>query len=110
MGERSNQAKSIFLEAVDRHAPEQWPAFLEQACAGDVLLRAEVQKLLRTQAAIGSFHEPPRTSPGETVDHPPTERPGTVIGPYRLVQPTGEGGMGVVYMAEQDKPARRRVA
>jgi serine/threonine protein kinase/tetratricopeptide (TPR) repeat protein len=110
MGEQSNRAKSIFLAAIDERPPEQWPTFLDQACAGDPLLRAEVQKLLRAQAALGSFHESPRAALVETVDHPLTERPGTVIGPYKLLQQISEGGMGVVYMAEQEKPVRRRVA
>jgi serine/threonine protein kinase/tetratricopeptide (TPR) repeat protein len=110
MGDQSNQAKSIFLAAVDAHAPERWAAFLEQACAGDALLRAEVQKLLHAQAAIGSFHEAPRPALVETVDHPLAERPGTVIGPYKLLQQIGEGGMGTVFMAEQEQPVRRRVA
>src|SRR5262245_2558339 len=110
MGEQTNRAKSIFLAAVDEQAPEQWSAFLEQACADDALLRAEVQKLLQAHAAMGSFHESPRLAVSETVDYLLTERPGTVIGPYKLLQQIGEGGMGVVYMAEQEKPVRRRVA
>ena len=47
MSDQSNRAKAIFLAAIEEHVPEQWAAFLEQACAGDVLLRAEVEKLLR---------------------------------------------------------------
>jgi serine/threonine protein kinase len=110
MGKRSNQAKSIFLAAIDEHAPERWPAFLEQACAGDVRLRAEVEKLLRAQAEMGSFHEALRMALPATVDGLVGERPGTVIGPYTLLQQIGEGGMGAVYLAEQEKPVRRRVA
>jgi serine/threonine protein kinase/tetratricopeptide (TPR) repeat protein len=108
--DQSNQAKSIFLAAIDGHAPEQWPGFLQQACAGDIVLRAEVEKLLHAQAALGSFHEATGLAPPEPADQPIAERPGTVIGPYQLLEQIGEGGMGVVYLAEQEQPVRRRVA
>jgi serine/threonine protein kinase/tetratricopeptide (TPR) repeat protein len=110
MGEHCQQAKSIFLQAIEEHAPEQWPAFLEQACDGDVPLRAEVERLLRIQAAMGTFHEVPRSALGDTIDLSLAERPGTVIGAFRLLHQIGEGGMGVVYLAEQEKPVRRLVA
>jgi serine/threonine protein kinase/Tfp pilus assembly protein PilF len=110
MGDSANQAKSIFLAAIEDHVPEQWPAFVEQACAGDVRLRAEVERLLRAQSEMGSFHEMPRSArlvPGQAAFN---EGPGTVIGPYKLLEQIGEGGFGVVYMAEQQHPVRRKVA
>src|SRR5262245_33471095 len=110
MSDRSEQAKSIFLEAIEKHAPDDWPAFLGQACAGDDVLRAGVEKLLRAQAEIGSFHEEPRAPVVMTLDEPIRERPGTVIGPYKLMEQIGEGGMGMVFVAEQTQPVRRKVA
>jgi serine/threonine protein kinase len=105
-----NQAKAIFLAAIEEHTPEQWPGFVEQACAGDAPLRARVEKLLRSQQEMGSFHEAPAPVLIETVEHPVTELPGSVIGPYRLLQRIGQGGMGFVYLAEQEQPVRRKVA
>jgi serine/threonine protein kinase/tetratricopeptide (TPR) repeat protein len=110
MSDRMEQAKSIFLEAIDRHAPEQWPAFLEHACGGDGALRAEVEKLLRAQVEIGSFHGQSRVPAAVTTDQPIQEIPGTIIGPYKLLEPIGEGGMGAVWMVQQTEPVKRVVA
>src|SRR6516164_9540538 len=110
MGDPSNPAKSIFLAALEEHTPEQWPAFLEQACAGDNQLRAEVERLLRARAELGSFHETPRSALLPTLDEPAREQPGAAVGPYKLLEQIGEGGMGTVYMAEQAQPVRRKVA
>src|SRR4029077_20429413 len=111
MGDTSNKAKSIFLAAIEGYAPEQWAAFLEQACIGDELLRVEVDKLLRARSVMGSFHEAQRSALLATVDEPDvTERSGTVVGPYKLMEQIGEGGFGVVFMPEQQAPIRRKVA
>ena len=110
MSDQADRVKAIFLEAIEKHAPEDWPAFLEQACAGDAALRAGVERLLRARAELGSFHEPPRPATGQTVDDPFRERPGTLIGPYKLIQEIGEGGMGAVWMAQQTEPVKRLVA
>src|SRR6516165_7118700 len=93
-----NPAKAIFLEAVERHAPEQWPAFLDRACAGRPELRGHVEALLEAHREVGTadHREPAEATdpgPGATVDMPPIpEQSGAVIGPYKLIEPIGEGG------------------
>jgi serine/threonine protein kinase len=105
-----SQVLEVF-EQVIAMAPDERAAFLDEACAGDGHLRTEVEALLRAHAAAGGFMEAPTsgaTAAGRMARH--LEGPGTVIGPYKLVRQIGEGGMGVVYLAEQTKPVRRRVA
>src|SRR3954467_5136717 len=95
------QIMSLLGEAVEYGSPEERAAFLERACAGDAIRRARVEALLRAYEAAGNFlggHPPPDSV--VTVDQP-TEHPGAVIGSYKLVEQIGEGGMGLVYMAEQ---------
>ena len=94
--------------------------YLDQACAGDAALRRTVQELLRAgEAAEGFLEQPapgvqrPEASSASVLDaslaaH--AEKPGDRIGRYKLLQQIGEGGCGVVYMAEQEEPVRRHVA
>src|SRR5262245_50562506 len=100
--------RSIFLEALDIPDAARRAAFLDEACAGDAAVRRGVEELLAAHERSGSFMPEP-ASP-TTDDDPPGERPGDRVGPYKLLQRIGEGGMGVVFMAEQEQPVRRTVA
>jgi serine/threonine protein kinase len=88
-------------------------AYLDEACAGDAALRQRIEELLQASDEAGNFLENPAAVPPCGTVRPtamPTEKPGDRIGRYKLLQQIGEGGCGVVYMAEQEEPVHRRVA
>ena len=109
------QVKSIFLAAVEKADPDEREAFLREACGGDDALRRQVENLLRRHEDAGSFLERPpldedlALASGQAAGIR-TEHVGTKIGPYKLIQQLGEGGMGTVWVAEQTEPVKRRVA
>jgi serine/threonine protein kinase/tetratricopeptide (TPR) repeat protein len=103
--------EQLFAEALNRPAGAERDAYLDAAC-GDPELRGRVERLLRAHGDAESFLESPVVAldASPTTDYPSPERPGTQIGPYKLLQQIGEGGFGIVFMAEQTEPVRRRVA
>jgi serine/threonine protein kinase len=104
------EANDIFLQALEIRSPDERRGYLDGACAGRAELRAQVDALLAAAERAGSFLERPAVAVSPAGPPPLVEGPGTVIGPYKLLQPIGEGGMGTVFMAEQTQPIRRMVA
>src|SRR2546421_114127 len=111
----SSREEALFTLAVEKPAAER-AAFLDRECSGDAELRQRIAALLGAHAKAGEFlNEPPAAVSAKTFVIttgmvPVTEKAGDRIDRYKLLQQIGEGGCGVVYMADQEEPVRRRVA
>ena len=124
MAPDSQREKSLFNAAQDITDPARRRAFLEEACGDDLALRTRIERLLSAGEQADDFLagcgpaleaaavalDPSEISRSLDVAQSLDEKPGSRIGPYKLLQKIGEGGCGVVYMAEQERPVRRRVA
>src|SRR5687768_3326118 len=92
------RANDVFLQALELTTAEERKAHVAEACAEDTDLHGQVMALIEASQKAGSFLETPLEV---SVDQTISEKPGAVIGPYKLLQELGEGGMGTVFLAEQ---------
>ena len=114
MSQPSLPEEPIFLQALEIESPADRAVYLDRACGADTQLRAGVEALLRASTKSGDLLDLPELPDTAgyvlTIDRHPLEIAGAQIGPYTLIEEIGEGGMGVVYLAEQRAPVRRKVA
>ncbi|MBC8471236.1 MAG: protein kinase [Planctomycetes bacterium] len=101
--------RSVFCEALEKETQEEREAYLAQACQDDLILRTEIDTLLRTHSKANDFFKGPLFG-SEIPEDNLSEAPGTIIDRYKLLEKIGEGGMAVVYMADQQEPISRKVA
>src|SRR5579864_8746859 len=107
----AQDAEAIFLAALDKATPQDRAAYVEATCGADLELLRRVRELLGCHEGSQGLLDAPPPGLGCTVDMPAScEQPGALIGPYKLLQQIGEGGMGTVFMAQQERPVRRKVA
>jgi len=107
-----DREEAIFNAARSLPAPDR-AAYLQAACGGDAELRMRMERLIEAHGRAGDFLEPAPAAQGGAgtiLIAPPSEKPGDQIGHYKIREQIGEGGCGVVYVAEQTEPVRRRVA
>jgi serine/threonine protein kinase/tetratricopeptide (TPR) repeat protein len=97
--------EELFHRALEKPTLAEQLAFLDQVCADQPEMRQRVERLLRSHSHEDSFLQA-----GGTLDQPTIENAGAVVGPYKLLERIGEGGMGTVWMAEQKEPVKRLVA
>jgi serine/threonine protein kinase/tetratricopeptide (TPR) repeat protein len=103
--------REIFLEATEMAMPESRATYLQAACGADVTLRRRVEELLKEHFSTDNLLAGPAVEDRPDIaEFPAGEVPAQMIDRYKLLEKIGEGGCGVVYVAEQTEPVRRRVA
>jgi serine/threonine protein kinase/Tol biopolymer transport system component len=111
MGEVSMDIKSIFADALEKESPEERTAYLDATCGKDTDLRRKVEALLVAYQKSDDVYDEPIIDSGiKLEDFTISEKAGMIIGRYKLLEKIGEGGMAIVYMAEQTEPIHRKVA
>jgi len=106
----SHQREAAIFDAALQLPADQRMEYLDHACGDDAALRQRVEALLKACDRTTDFLDEPVAPVAPVERSAPAEKSGDTIGRYKLLQQIGEGGCGVVYMAEQEEPVRRRVA
>ena len=100
----SRRARELFLEAIDSPDAASRTAFLAASCANEPELRRTIEEMVEDHFAAEKFMTGPAVRELTELEEP------EVVGPYKVLLRLGEGGCGIVYLAEQQEPIRRRVA
>ena len=111
MPDQRQKSDSIFWAALEIDSHQERGAYLDEACGSDQEQRAQIEEMLAAHSRAEGFLGQPAVLGQMTTAFPPvTEKPGTMIGQYKLIEEIGEGGMGLVFMARQEEPVKRKVA